>query len=358
MIATLPINAAVNGVGAIVNRSTDGGLTWGNPVVVSSQVGSDKEWIVCDDTATSPFYGHCYVEWDDNAVGNVIQMSTSTDGGLTWSPAAATANVATGIGGQPVVQPNGTVVVPIDDAGEAAVLAFTSTNGGASWGSPVLVASIVNRTDPANLRSGPLPSAEIDGAGKVFVVWEDCRFEAGCASNDIVLSTSTDGTTWSSVQRIPIYAVGSGIDRFLPGLAVDRTTSGSSAHLVLTYYFYPNTACTIATCILAVGSVSSTDGGSTWSTPTVLPGAMRVTWLANTTQGFMVGDYISTSISGGKGYPVYALAALPSGGTFSENMFTVAGGLNLAAGTVPMRNDPVLSATSDHAASTTPRTAH
>ncbi len=60
-------------------------------------------------------------------------MSTSTDGGLTWGPRLKTANNATGIGGQPVVQPNGTVIVPIANANETALLAFNSTNGGATW---------------------------------------------------------------------------------------------------------------------------------------------------------------------------------------------------------------------------------
>jgi len=41
----------------------------------------------------------------------------------------------------------------------------------------------------------------------------------------------------------------------------------------------------------------------------------------------MVGDYISTSFSGGKAYPVFAVATAPGGGAFNEAMFTVSGGL-------------------------------
>src|SRR6185437_9071100 len=37
---------------------------------------------------TSPFYGHCYTEWDNHGNGNLVQMSTSTDGGQTWSAPA------------------------------------------------------------------------------------------------------------------------------------------------------------------------------------------------------------------------------------------------------------------------------
>lgn len=49
-------------------------------------------------------------------------MSASTDGGLTWGPAANTGDNATGIGGQPVVQPNGTVILPAANASESGII--------------------------------------------------------------------------------------------------------------------------------------------------------------------------------------------------------------------------------------------
>src|SRR5207248_513785 len=52
-------------VDVLVSRSTDGGLTWGLPVTVAANGQFyDKNWTVCDDTASSPFYGHCYTEYD------------------------------------------------------------------------------------------------------------------------------------------------------------------------------------------------------------------------------------------------------------------------------------------------------
>ncbi|HLZ07522.1 MAG TPA: sialidase family protein, partial [Chloroflexota bacterium] len=231
LISGLGLNSSLTGVSVTVNRSTDGGLTWANATnvaTVTTGQSFDKEWITCDSTATSPFYGHCYVEWDDNGHGNTIKMSTSTDGGLTWGAALQTANNATGIGGQPVVQPSGTVVVPMASASENAMLAFVSTNGGTSWGSTVTVSSPV-KTHAAGggLRSGALPSAAIDGAGKVYLVWEDCRFETSCSANDIVMTKSSTGSTWSAVTRIPIDAVASGVDHFIPGIDADKATSGS-----------------------------------------------------------------------------------------------------------------------------------
>ena len=234
LIASL-VSIGTTGAAVLVSRSTDATATaWNTPVTVHAGSGSenlDKDWFVCDDTSTSPFYGNCYTEWDNIGASDLIHMSTSTDGGLTWGAQQQTANNATGIGGQPLVQPNGTVIVPIDNAGESAVLAFTSTNGGGSWSSTVTVASISSHTVAGGLRNGSLPSAEIDGSGTVYVVWRDCRFERKCKANDIVMSTSTNGTTWSAVTRIPSDSVGSGVDHFTPGLGVDKSTSGSTAHL-------------------------------------------------------------------------------------------------------------------------------
>ena len=95
-------------------------------------------------------------------------------------------------------------------------------------------------------------------AGKVFVVWADCRFESRCRANDMVMSTSSNGTTWSMVTRIPADAVGSGVDHFIPGLAVDKSTSGSTAHLVLAFDYYPVSSCSSSTCQLDIGYSSST----------------------------------------------------------------------------------------------------
>ncbi|HZP54963.1 sialidase family protein [Actinocrinis sp.] len=364
MIASIPITASLGVPSVVVSRSTNGGTVWSNPVTVTTfaDQGLDKNWIACDDTASSPFYGNCYVEFDDNGDGNRLYMSTSTDGGLTWGPAMRTGNSATGIGGQPVVQPNGTVIVPADNANETSVLAFRSTNGGASWSSTTTVASIKSHTDAGGIRSGPLPSAEIDGSGKVYVAWSDCRFRTGCKANDIVYSTTTNGTTWTAVTRVPIDATGSGVDHFLPGLAVDRTTSGSTAKLGLSYYFYPSTSCTASTCQLDVGFISSPNGGASWTAATQLAGPMSLSWLPSTTQGVMVGDYFSTSYAGGTARPAFEVAFAPSGGVFNQATYTPSAGLlaashaHLSALTPAGADKPVPGVTSDHAASPVPLT--
>ncbi len=363
MISSLALleTPSVHGAAIVTSRSTDGGLTWGNPVTTATGSDLDKNWIVCDNTSTSPFYGNCYTEWDDHGNGNRIKMSTSSDGGLTWGAAKNTANNATGIGGQPVVQPNGTVVVPIANANETAILAFVSTNGGSSWTRTRTIATVRDHVVAGSLRTGPLPSAEIDGAGKVYVVWQDCRFRTSCTSNDIVMSTSTNGTTWSSVVRVPIDATNSGVDHFIPGIAVDRSTSGSSTRIGITYYYYPVANCTSSTCQLNVGFISSANGGTSWTASIQLAGPMSLSWLANTSQGRMVGDYISTSYAGSTAHGVFAVASAPSGSVFNEAMYTPASGLLSSAAsqlavTPAGSEQPVPNAASDHPEPTLPTT--
>ena len=215
--------------------------------------------------------------------------------------------------------------------------AFSSTNGGTSWSASVKIAAV--RHHPVagledataakdQLRESPLPSAEIDGSGRAFVAWSDCSFRASCASNDIVVSTSTDGTHWSASARVPIDGVASTVDHFAPGIGVDPSSSGSSTRVALTYYFYPKAACTDATCQLEVGYVSSGDAGATWTARTILAGPMTLAWLPQTTQGRMFGDYISTSVlAGGKAYPVFPVAHQPRTAAYAVSMYAPTAGL-------------------------------
>jgi hypothetical protein len=231
----------------------------------------------------------------------------------------------TGLAGQPLVQPSGTVVVPYSSAFEDEIDSFKSTDGGATWGAHTVVSpksEFRHHTVAAAMRSGPLPSAEIDGAGRVYVAWEDCRFRgSSCPANDIVITSSLDGTVWTPVQRIPASATSSPQEDFVPGLAVDPSTSGASAHLAVAYHYFPTTLCDIDTCKLHVGFMQSSNAGATWSSPVDLTGAMTPTWLANTSEGYMTGDYISTSFAGGSPHPVFALAHCPRGGTLHEAIY-------------------------------------
>src|SRR3954451_7855281 len=262
LVSTLGLvntSSGPTGRAVLTSRSTDGGLHWGNPVttaLASKRQDFDKNWIVCDNTSTSPFYGSCYTQFDDFGSGNALKMYYSRDGGQTWT--ASKVPRAGVIGGQPLVLKNGNVVVPLDNASETALGYTISTNGGAKFGNALTITSISALTDPGNIRAGALPTAEIAGDDTIYVAWEDCRFRAGCPGaatpNDIVYVTSTNGTTWSAVKRVPIEPLPNTVDHFLPGIAVDRTptSAGSNIRVGLVYYYFPTMTCS-SDCSLNVG---------------------------------------------------------------------------------------------------------
>jgi len=304
-----------------VSRSTDGAQTFGEPVTVQQEQQSelfDRPWIACDNTPTSPFYGNCYVLWDDEGHHLRLHTSTSPNGGLTWSQAEVRRDTRV-LGGQSVVQPNGTVVIVTPQCCPTRIDSFISRDGGATYSGhgtnysgPLAIHEVRARVARGRLRwsvEPPVPSSDIDAGGNVYVVWPDCRFrnagpKSRCTHNDLVVSTSPDGRHWSPAARIPIDPKHSSVDHFLPAIAVDPTTSGSSAHIAVVYYFYPDADCAVATCDLSVGFTSSIDGGATWSSQQ-LAGPFRTTWFPLTSSGYMVGDYFSVSFVDGKAIPVF-----------------------------------------------------
>jgi hypothetical protein len=313
LVASLAVATSSSAV--LISRSADG-LHWDAPVAATTapSIGPlllDKEWVVCDNGAQSPFRGRCYVSYSDFRT-NEISTQTSTDGGLTWSapvgsPDAAgrssiLGNFAPGV--QPVVRPDGMVVIPYYDSTRLA--AVRSVDGGATFSTAAPVGPARYRGVP-RLRVSPLPVAEVDGGGTIYVAWADCA-ATNCARNTIVVSSSRDGVTWSAPARVPTGSA----DAELPGLAADPSTPG---RLALAYY-------TVTGRTLDVWFVSSRDGGSTWTKPQRL--STRSTsfdWIAATDGGLMVGDYISTSFAVGRAVPVFVLARHPSGGRLHESAF-------------------------------------
>src|SRR4051812_21125082 len=136
LISSIPILPNVEVPTVFVNRSTDGGATFGEPVQVPppavKKVDLDKNWTVCDNQPASRFYGSCYTELDNFAENDLEYMSTSRDGGRIWSTPVAPAGNPHGLGGQPVVQPDGTVIVPFESL-KGSIGAFRSTDGGTTW---------------------------------------------------------------------------------------------------------------------------------------------------------------------------------------------------------------------------------
>jgi hypothetical protein len=174
----------------------------------------------------------------------------------------------------------------------------------------------------------------------VWVAWSDSRFQGSGTSNDIVYTTSSDGRNWSTITRVPIDATGSGSkDKTIPAIAIDPTTSGSTAKVGLYYYFYPQT-CSDSSCQLSVGYISSTNGGSSWSTAQTVAGPMTLAQLANTSQGYMVGDYSGNVAFNGTALGVFAVGKPGSGSTLDEAMYTN-GAMPITGGSTKAATGPV-----------------
>jgi hypothetical protein len=315
LIASLAVAADQSAV--LVHRSSDG-VHWGAPVsaTVAPTLGPlllDKEWIACDNGASSPLRGHCYVSYSDFRT-NEISTQASSDGGLTWGPPTGSPDAAGrpsilsdnfSPGVQPVVRPDGTLVIPYYDGSRVA--AIRSTDGGVTYSTAAGIATARYHGVP-RLRVSPLPVADVDGGGTVYLAWADCSPTPGCTRNSIVLSSSRDGATWSVPVRVPTGSP----DAEIPGLAADPTAPG---RLALTYY-------TVTGSTLDVWFLSSRDGGATWTKPQRLSSrSVSSGWIAATSGGLMVGDYISTSFAGGRAVPVFVLARRPSGGRMHESTF-------------------------------------
>jgi hypothetical protein len=295
----------------VVARSTDG-VHWTNGVAAEGPV-LDKEWITCDNNAGSPFRGRCYLAYSDDDK-NITASQSSDDGGVTWS--AEVSAGSTLIGTQPVVQPNGTLVVLAGDYRDAralsgSIVALRSTDGGATF-TRFTVSDLQAASDDP-MRAISLPSVAADSAGTIYASWGDCRFRPDCTANDIVVSTSSDGMTWSTPTRVPVGTPTSPINAFIPGLAADPSSPGG---LALVYAYFD------ARGQLGVAVQQSQDGGRSWTAPQRLDAQpMSTSWLPRAEGGRMLGDYFSTSYAGGRVVPVFALATSPLNGRFREAIF-------------------------------------
>src|SRR6266581_2355960 len=93
-------------------------------------------------------------------------------------------------------------------------------------------------------------------------------------------------------------------------------------------------------CQLYAGFVSSVNGGASWSSNVQLAGPMSLKWLAKTTDGYMTGDYISTSIVGAQAFPAIAVAFVPQHKKLQEFMYTAA--LNVVGGPIRVTHNAVV----------------
>lgn len=309
----------------LVSRSVDGRV-WSGPVAAVQAPAStlDKEWVACDNGSGSAFRGRCYISYLESLSGQLMTVSSS-DGGAIWSaPVASTPLPQRGStfnGAQPVVQPDGTLVIVYESFSDpdfparSEVLAVRSTDGGASFGAPASIAPLA-AADILALRAFPLPSAEADGFGRIYAVWHGC-IASPCGANRILISSSADGVTWTAPSVVGAAAPGA--DLFLPGLGADPAPA-HTGHLTVLFHSVPFDCASSPDCPgIDVFLTRSSNGGRTWSRPQRLTAQpIGIHWIARTSSGRMLGDYVSTSFVGGRPVSVFSVATKPLGAAFRQ----------------------------------------
>ena len=225
--------------GIVVSTSTDGGRNWGDPVTVHRPPGNDfddKEAIVVDTYAGSPFRGRVYVAWDmvRNTGGmQPLLVSWSQDGGSSFAP-VVNVSEAVNIGVVPVVGPGGVVHLfwaTLPTGNTIRLVTARSFDGGATWTAPQRIDDMFPN-GVADMRVGEiLPSAAVDPRnGNLYVVWADARFAGNV--DQVLISRSTDGgETWSEAAIVSDGP--SDAASFTPAVAVDGSGRVGVAYYTL-----------------------------------------------------------------------------------------------------------------------------
>jgi len=233
----------VNATAMAVARSTDGGRTYPQFTVFSSEGGSghfnDKPMITADANPASPFRDSVYAAWDaatGGSSGGGVRLARSTDHGATFTTVRVDDPRGPGraIGAVPFVGPNGEVYVAWNDYAANTIAFNRSLDGGVTWGAAHAIAPKTLAFDiaiPAEFNRGALvyPACDTDrsrGAhrGRLYCSWMD---QGATGNTDIFASYSDDGgTTWSPARRTTDAL--RNVDRFNHWMSVDPVTGDAN----------------------------------------------------------------------------------------------------------------------------------
>ena len=279
-----------------VYKSTNGGVTFPQAFICSQTGTEDKEWLTTDLSPVSPFNNNLYISWTSFSLGG-IRLTKSTNNGVNWSTPSVVSDGSGGVQGSDIcLSRNGQVnVVWLGFSFDAEVTFDRSTDGGVTFGADNI---ITTGTFPTGLPNdvNTFPTIATDNSsgprsGWIYVAFADNR-NGDC---DIFLTKSTDeGVTWSAPLRVNNDPIGNGKIQYWPTIAVNE--EGNIAILFMDTRNTPDNT------IIEAYIARSYDGGvsfnnellSTEPSPTLTPGS-----------NVRFGDYLDMDYRGIKIVPVW-----------------------------------------------------
>lgn len=218
-IYTVSLNE-INGNGELwVFKSTDGGVTFNEVYPMATGPGfEDKEWTTTDLNPSSTFANRLYCSWTRFSSSTDILLVHSTDEGVTWSSPVMVSDVSGGVQGSfPAVGPNGELYVCWRgfSGGSGQIFFDKSLDGGETFSNDKIISSAPNSWFPhmaVDLSGGTFN-------GYIYVTWNDERN----GDDDVFLSYSSDGgDNWSPALRVNNDPVSNGKLQYWPSIAISE----------------------------------------------------------------------------------------------------------------------------------------
>jgi hypothetical protein len=201
-----------------VATSNDGGKSIAQVSVAYVGYGSgslDKD--ACEVDPTTGIVYDAYVDFNKNGQISVVAGLPLPTGGYEWLSPVSTG----GYGSDPMISilPHGDVEVAwINAIGGSAIESATSPITGQLFGAPSLVATNiegVSGVPNANFRAFTIPNSAVDASGRIYVVWH----ALDGASTDVFFTESSSGgaAPWTAPRLVNSVTTG---DQIMPDISV------------------------------------------------------------------------------------------------------------------------------------------